>query len=115
MYEPIHETLVNLLVDRGLISREAQPYTEPLGWGISNVVLKVSVGDDCFVVKHPLPKLRVKDDWYVDPSRIVVEHDCMALIGKLLPEGSVPKVRYCVLKSCWESRRSSTAGRSWSQ
>ncbi|MCH8342293.1 MAG: hypothetical protein IIA51_12165 [Chloroflexi bacterium] len=49
-----------------MISREAQPYIEPLGWGISNVVLKGSVGDDCFVIKHPLPKLRVKDDWYFD-------------------------------------------------
>ena len=112
MSEPIHETLLNLLVDRGLISREAQPYIEPLGWGISNVVLKVSVGDDCFVVKHPLPKLRVKDDWYFDQSRIVVEHDCMALLGELLPEGSVPRVRDRVLKRCWENKRSSTAGRS---
>lgn len=94
MSDPIQDILVSSLVERGLISPAAQPSIEPLGGGISNVVLKVSSGEDCIVIKHPLPKLRVRDEWYFDQSRIVVEHDCMVLLGELLPVGSVPKVRF---------------------
>jgi len=67
---------------------------EPLGWGISNVVMMVRSVDACFVFKQPLPKLRVKDDWPFDRERIFVERDCMALLGEVLPPGSVPAVRF---------------------
>jgi 5-methylthioribose kinase len=67
---------------------------EALGWGISNMVFKVSLDDDCFVFKQSLPKLRVQDDWPFDRARILVERDCMALLGQLLPAGCVPTVRF---------------------
>ena len=82
------------LLARGLIPAEAPTVVEPLGWGISNIVMKVSLPDDCFVFKQSLPKLRVKDDWPFDRARIFVERDCMALLGDLLPPGSVPCVRF---------------------
>lgn len=46
------------------------------------------------MLKQSLPKLRVKDDWPFDRSRIFVERDCMATLGELLPPGSVPEVRF---------------------
>jgi Phosphotransferase enzyme family len=82
------------LLEHGLIPGEPQATIEALGWGISNVVMKVSLPGDCFVFKQSLPKLRVKDDWPFDRSRIFVERDCMALLGDLLPPGSVPSVRF---------------------
>jgi 5-methylthioribose kinase len=45
-------------------------------------------------VKQSLPKLRVEADWPFDRSRILVERDCMAYLGTLLPPGSVPVVRF---------------------
>lgn len=88
------ENARDYLLARGLIPAGVQAVVEPLGWGISNVVMKVSLPDDCFVFKQSLPKLRVKDDWPFDRARIFVERDCMALLGDLLSPGSVPCVRF---------------------
>jgi 5-methylthioribose kinase len=88
------ENLTAYLQERSLVPAGAAVRVEALGWGISNVVLKVTLPDDCFVVKQPLPKLRVADDWPFDRSRIFIERDCMALLGDLLPAGSVPQVRF---------------------
>ncbi len=94
MIEITSENARQYLLERGLIPAEPQATIEALGWGISNVVIKVSLPGDCFVFKQSLPKLRVKDDWPFERSRIFVERDCMALLGELLPPGSVPSVRF---------------------
>jgi Phosphotransferase enzyme family len=94
MIEITVENARDYLLERGLISAEPPATIEALGWGISNVVIKVSLPGDCFVFKQSLPKLRVKDDWPFERSRIFVERDCMALLGDLLPPGSVPSVRF---------------------
>ncbi len=94
MVEITPENARAYLLDRRLIPAEPEATIEPLGWGISNVVMKVSLPGDCFVFKQSLPKLRVKDDWPFDRTRIFVERDCMALLAGLLPPGSVPSVRF---------------------
>ena len=94
MFEITPENARDYLLKHGLIPAEAEAVIEPLGWGISNIVMKVSLPDDCFVFKQSLPKLRVKDDWPFDQSRIFIERDCMTLLGALLPPGSVPDVRF---------------------
>jgi hypothetical protein len=82
------------LVAQGQLPTGTPASIEELGWGISNVVIKVSTPIDCFVFKQSLPKLRVKDDWPFDRRRIFVERDCMALLDQVLPRGSVPSVRF---------------------
>jgi len=94
MIEISPENARDYLVSRGQIPADGEARIEPLGWGISNVVMKVELPGDCFVFKQSLPKLRVKDDWPFDRSRIFVERDCMRLLGELLPPGSVPSVRF---------------------
>lgn len=51
------------LVERGLIEAEEKVESGELGGGISNVVIAVQTGNQSFVVKQSLPRLRVKDDW----------------------------------------------------
>lgn len=97
MLQPIEITPENAreyLIDRGVISLHATTIVEPLGWGISNVVLKVVSDSEGFVFKQSLPKLRVKDDWPFDRDRIFIERDCMQLLDEILPAGSVPSVRF---------------------
>jgi 5-methylthioribose kinase len=88
------ENLPAYLLANGFVPEGAVPHVEALGWGISNTVLKVEMDGDCFVVKQPLPKLRVADDWPFDRSRVFIERDCMAMLADLLPPGSVPEVRF---------------------
>jgi len=94
VFEVTLENAREYLVALGQLPAGSPAAIEALGWGISNMVFKVSLANDCFVFKQSLPKLRVKDDWPFDRARILVERDCMALLGQLLPAGSVPAVRF---------------------
>ncbi|MBI3934521.1 MAG: hypothetical protein HY316_07485, partial [Acidobacteria bacterium] len=94
MIEIALENARDYLLARGLIPEQPEALIQPLGWGISNIVMKVSLPQDCFVLKQSLPRLRVKEDWPFDRARIFVERDCMALLGEVLPPGSVPGVRF---------------------
>jgi 5-methylthioribose kinase len=94
VFEITSENAREYLVAQGQLPSDSPAAIEALGWGISNMVFKVSLPGDCFVFKQSLPKLRVQDDWPFDRTRIMVERDCMALLGELLPAGSVPSVRF---------------------
>lgn len=94
MFELTTENASQYLAERNLIPTDAPVLIEPLGWGISNTVIKISLPDDCFVLKQPLARLQVEDDWPFDQRRVLIERDCMLLLGDLLPAGSVPTVRF---------------------
>lgn len=94
MIEITLENARQYLVDRGFIPAGSEPEIEPLGWGISNVVMKVTLADECFVFKQSLPKLRVSDDWPFDRTRIFIERDCMDYLWRMLPPDTVPSVRF---------------------
>lgn len=82
------------LRERGVIGDGPVEIVE-LGGGISNVVLKVSpAGEEPFVVKQSLPRLRVAAEWRFDRARILNERACMDYLAGILPAGSVPAVRF---------------------
>lgn len=65
----------------------------PLTGGVSSEIWLVTDGLERFVVKRALPKLNVRDDWFADPARNGVEHDCLAYLGRIAP-GSVPRILF---------------------
>lgn len=84
------DTVVDYLAGRGLAEPGAR--AEPLGGGVSNVVLAVSsVGSGGVVLKQALPKLRVADEWTAPQSRALTEADALTLAATLTP-GWVPPV-----------------------
>ena len=68
------ENAIRYLVGQGVISPRSgrQARAEFLGGGVSNIVIRVSLGADwnSLVIKQSLPKLRVEDDWFADRRRI---------------------------------------------
>ena len=86
------DSLGPYLRDRGVVPSEAAINVEELGWGISDLVCKVTWADEAIVVKQSLPQLRVADEWHLDRSRICVEYECMRYLGTALADGSVPHV-----------------------
>ena len=94
MFELTTENVEDYLRRTGVILRNTPVAAKPMGWGISNIVLQVKLPYECMVIKQSLPKLRVKDEWLFDQSRIIIEHRCMALMGTLLPPECVPLVRF---------------------
>ena len=63
-----------------------------LGGGISNVVLLVETDSEPFILKQSLSRLRVKDNWLADRSRIFREMESLIDTASFLPKGSVPEV-----------------------
>jgi 5-methylthioribose kinase len=83
------------LVERGLTGATDEIYIRELGGGVSNIVLLVEwpgEPDRSWVVKQSLGKLRVKDDWRSERSRIIREAESIKAMGPVLGRGSVPSV-----------------------
>jgi len=85
------------LVGQGLWTPGAPLSVRELGGGVSNTVLlvegKESDGEERrWVVKQSLEKLRVKDDWRSERSRIFREAEAIQALGPVLGPESVPQV-----------------------
>lgn len=91
-WEEVASELRQMLAADGLLDDDSAVLT-PLSGGVSCDVVKVTTKDRTMVVKRALGKLRVKDDWFADPSRNQYEHRYMSVVGAFLPD-AVPKVIY---------------------
>jgi 5-methylthioribose kinase len=76
-----------------LIRDQDNVVIKPLGGGVSCEVIMVRTPEHSFVVKQALPKLRVKEDWFSDVTRIVNEKDCLDFYNKVVPEDT-PKLLF---------------------
>lgn len=67
---------------------------EPLGWGVSNVVLRVVTPQRTFVLKQSRPQLRTRDAWFSDLERVYREQEVMQAVFPLVPPPTVPEVLF---------------------
>src|SRR5260370_135522 len=67
---------------------------QPLGWGVSNAVLRVETPDRLFVLKQSRPQLRTRDAWLSDLDRVYREQEGMQALRPLLPSLVVPEVLF---------------------
>src|SRR5271165_6720863 len=65
---------------------------EPLGWGVSNAVLRIEAPERTFVLKQSRPQLRTRDAWFSDLNRVYREQEVMEFLYPLLPEPTVPQI-----------------------
>lgn len=73
--------------------RDPQAQLLPLRGGVSSEIYLVVDGDERFVVKRALPKLKVRDDWFADPRRNVSEWNYFKCVSQFLPD-AVPQLRF---------------------
>jgi aminoglycoside phosphotransferase (APT) family kinase protein len=85
--------LIKLLERDGVICTRGTRLT-PLGGGVSCEIYLVEDGDETFVVKRALAKLKVKADWFADISRNRHEWEYIRYVAKFLPE-AVPALGHC--------------------
>jgi 5-methylthioribose kinase len=69
-------------------------HVEPLGWGVSNAVLRVETPERTFVLKQSRPRLRTRDAWFSDLDRVFREQEVMQVLHPLLPAPTVPEVLF---------------------
>lgn len=68
---------------------------EELTGGVSNLVFRATIaGLPDLILKQSLAKLRVREDWYSDRTRIFREMDALRLLSPLAPPGSLPQVLF---------------------
>ncbi len=79
------------LVARGLIEPGVLLAVTPLSGGVSSDIVAVSGPGVELVVKRPLGRLRVEQEWHADARRILTEGRALRVAERLLP-GSVPPV-----------------------
>ena len=82
--------VADFLVRRRVLNRsQAVTRTESLGGGVSSVVLLVETQEARYVVKQPLERLRVAEEWRAGRERALIEAAALAFAGRAAP-GSVP-------------------------
>lgn len=87
--------LVDYLRAQGHLDTGDMPKVAVLAGGVSNrTVLVQPAAGPGMVVKQALAKLRVKTDWFSDPSRIYREAEGMRLLAGLVPPGTVPALLF---------------------
>lgn len=74
------------LKKKQLVSDLGAASIRKLGGGISCEAIMVRFPGQSFVVKQALPKLRVKEDWFSDVTRVITEKDCLAFYNKVVSE-----------------------------
>jgi len=93
MEELTPDNAVEFAKQRGWLSSREGATAEALAWGVSNLVVRISVaGGTDLVLKQSREKLRVQADWRSRLDRIFREIDALRYLGEILPSGSVPAV-----------------------
>ncbi len=95
MREIVPENAADYLRDTGLVPGPSTPNIRALGWGVSNIVLRVEVqGQAPFVLKQSREQLRTRAHWVSRLDRIWTEKAALEHLATVLPPGRVPKVLF---------------------
>src|SRR5947209_7318038 len=95
MREVTPETAADYLREVGRVPASGAVAVRALGWGVSNVVLRVEVeGRSPFVLKQARERLRTRAHWVSRLDRIWTEQAALECLAPLLPRGAVPEVLF---------------------
>jgi 5-methylthioribose kinase len=85
------DTVIDYLVERGVVPAGSELTVEELAGGVSGIVLAVRGPYTALVVKQALPRLRVAGEWFAPARRTDTEAAALRLAARLIP-GRVPPV-----------------------
>jgi aminoglycoside phosphotransferase (APT) family kinase protein len=100
MREITPENAADYLLQTGLVGEEILS-VEALGWGVSNLVLRVRTPRQWYVLKQSRPQLRTRELWLSDPERIFREAEAMRALATILPAGVVPRLLHVDRQDYW--------------
>jgi 5-methylthioribose kinase len=78
----------------GWLGPDEPATVRPLGWGVSNLVLRVDVARGSLVLKQSRAQLRTREQWFSDLDRVFREAEIMRALAEILPDGVVPAVLF---------------------
>ncbi len=93
MYELTADNVIPFLKSAGHLSADEKAVATELGWGVSNIVLRIDrEARDDWVIKQSRPQLRTDVPWFSRVDRIHREADVIRALQPLLPAGAVPRL-----------------------
>ncbi|MGD1823484.1 MAG: phosphotransferase [Pleomorphochaeta sp.] len=87
------DILVSYLKEKDIITNEMDYDLKYCAGGVSGTVAFLSLKDKDLIIKQALSKLKVKEDWLCDPSRMYVEQLSNKIYHDIAPD-SVPEVLF---------------------
>src|SRR4051812_46560008 len=95
MREVTPQTAADYLRETGRVPGGKAVAVRALGWGVSNVVLRVEVeGEAPIVLKQARERLRTRAHWVSRLDRIWTERAALECLASWLPRGAVPEVLF---------------------
>lgn len=94
MLEITPHNAIAYLRQRSDVSVGGSDHVELLGWGVSNVVLRICSANGDFVVKQSRELLRTRAEWRSRLERVYREAEVMRSLSEMLPAGTVPQVLF---------------------
>jgi len=95
MYEMTPDNVGDYLRAHGRIPPHVTARPQPLGWGVSNVVMRIELDSgNHLVLKQSRRKLRTQADWHSRLERIWREAEVQRKLTDILPAGCVPAVLF---------------------
>lgn len=91
MPSALHARCTNLLLSLGLASPGDEPTVSPLTGGVASDIALVEFGERSIVLKFPLAKLDVAQDWYAPVGRNRTEYGWLEFAGGIVA-GCAPRV-----------------------
>jgi 5-methylthioribose kinase len=92
MFELNSNNVIDYLRQMHALGRDEVASAHPLGWGVSNTVLRVDAAGRSLVLKQSRAQLRTREAWFSNLNRVFREADMMRALRDLLPVGVVPQV-----------------------
>ncbi|MCH7990489.1 MAG: hypothetical protein IID46_15215 [Planctomycetes bacterium] len=89
------DNVLEYLRSNGHLAPDVSARAELLAWGVSNVVMRISLesGND-FVLKQSREQLQTEKPWFSRLDRIWRETDFIRTVAPLLPAGVIPHVLF---------------------
>ena len=84
------DALIAYLAERGVFKNAHAARIRYFSGGVSGTVALAADSERVVIVKQALAKLKVKADWFSDPSRMKIEHDALTVYAGIVPD-CVPK------------------------
>ena len=95
MREITAENAADYLRESGRVAKGTPICVCELAGGVSNVVLRADIsGRPPMVIKQCRERLRVAMEWHARLERIWAEQAALALLGEILPAGTVPLIEF---------------------
>lgn len=82
------KALTDFLVQKRITPQGTDIAVKYYGGGVSGTVALASYEDKSLIVKQALEKLKVKENWFSDPKRMVIEKDGNEVYHRIVPENT---------------------------